>query len=152
MRKLTLTILIIGIVFLSACATLPATPPSTPPTTPPTPPTPEEPEPQIIEVTAEQLYMAYKANQVTADAQFKGETLKVTGVVESMGKDATGTAYIVLSSSETNKTQMVKCLFSKGYGGEMVGVTTGDTVTIQGIGFGYVQYPIISECKLIAKK
>jgi len=124
----------------------------TPSPSPPTAPTPEEPETQITELTAEQLYLAYEASQANADVQFKGEIIKVTGVVESMDKDAAGTAYIILTSNETNKTQMVKCLFSKGYGGEMMGVTSGDTVIIQGIGFGYAEYPIITDCKLLEKK
>jgi len=148
MSRLVLIILITATLLLWGCTTSTLTPPSTPST----PPTTEEPETQIIEMTAEQLYLAYKANQSNADSQFKGEILKVTGVVESMDKDATGTAYIILVNNGTDKIPGVKCLFSKGYSGEMIGITTGDTIVVQGMGFGYAKYPIITNCKLLERK
>ncbi len=146
MKRLFSATLITATALLWGCTTSAVTPPSS------TTPTPEAPETQIMEMTAEQLYMIYMVNQANADAQFKGEPIKITGVVESMDKDATGVAYIILVNSGPDKIPGIKCLFSKGYGGEMVGVTTGDTITVQGTGFGYAKYPIITDCKLLEKK
>ena len=60
---------------------------------------PSEPKPTAEaarEVTAAELFEACEANEVAADARFKGETLEVTGIVEGIDKDFVGNAVVKL--------------------------------------------------------
>lgn len=41
-----------------------------------------------IEITAGELFAAYKANEIAADQQYKGKALKVSGTVEGIASDA----------------------------------------------------------------
>jgi TonB family protein len=49
-----------------------------------------------IDVSPYQLYAAYHRNEVSADSMYKGRKLKVTGIVESINKNAFGQTYLVL--------------------------------------------------------
>jgi hypothetical protein len=51
-------------------------------------------------LTASELYDDYKANEVTADRQYKGKVIAVTGIVSSIGKDIFDNPYILLSTGE----------------------------------------------------
>jgi hypothetical protein len=48
------------------------------------------------ELTAQDLYAAYNANEVAADEKYKGKKLLVTGVVESINKNGFDDIYVVL--------------------------------------------------------
>ncbi|HEY3297022.1 MAG TPA: hypothetical protein VGK34_00060, partial [Armatimonadota bacterium] len=56
--------------------------------------TAEPAEPQAIAVTAESISDQYRANELAADKKYKDKQVRVTGIVESVGKDITGTSYI----------------------------------------------------------
>jgi hypothetical protein len=66
------------------------------PAAPPAPPAPPPP----IEVTAIQLHRDYEANEVAADAKYKGRMLLVDGVIDSIDKDFTGDVVIHLRSGD----------------------------------------------------
>jgi hypothetical protein len=52
------------------------------------PPEPEpEPEPEPISVKAIKMLNEFEDNELAADAKYKGETLKITGVVDSIDTD-----------------------------------------------------------------
>jgi len=51
-----------------------------------------------INVTAEELINAYESNEVSADDQYKGKTLIVSGKVGKIGKDFFDAIYITLES------------------------------------------------------
>lgn len=42
----------------------------------------------VVKVSAEGLYQAYEANEVATDARLKGHIVEVTGIVDSINKDA----------------------------------------------------------------
>ena len=49
-----------------------------------------------MEVSAQQLALAYDRNTVAADQQFKGKYFKVTGVVDAINTDMFGNPYVTL--------------------------------------------------------
>ncbi len=50
----------------------------------------------LVSITAPDLLQSYHANEVAADQRFKGKTILVTGIVESINKDFMDDIYIVL--------------------------------------------------------
>ena len=90
-----------------------------------------------MEVTASELYRAYEANEVSADQQYKGKRLLITGVVENIGKDVMGNPYVALKidflkgvncyfDDENNK---VLSQLNKGQKIQIIGTCVGLTLT-----------------------
>ena len=116
----------------------------------PSPSPAPQPTPSAIEVTAQELYSAYDANQVAADAKYKDKTLKVTGVVESIGKDILDTPYITLTSGGQYEVWGVQCMFDEKYEPELAKLTKGQMVTVQGECDGYLVNVLLRDCALIS--
>lgn len=90
-----------------------------------------------LEISALELYRAYEANEVSADGQYKGKKLLITGVVGTIGKDVLDNPYVSLS---VDYLQSVNCYFddknnkvlsqlSKGQKVEIIGTCRGLTLT-----------------------
>ena len=109
------------------------------------------PAPAEIEITAEELLLAYEADGATADAKFANKILKVTGVVDRIEiKDALGIYYITLISAEkTLLLQNVRCSFDKKYEPELNQLTSGQTVTVQGQYDGSIIDISMRDCVLV---
>jgi hypothetical protein len=137
MKRWVLATLVITAVLLTAC-TAPSTSSGT--TIPP--------QSAAIEITAGELYAAYEANQVAADAQYKDKILKVTGVVDSIGKDILDTPYITLTSGGKYEMWGVQCMFDEKYEPELAKLTKGQTVTVQGKCDGYLVNVLLRDCAL----
>jgi hypothetical protein len=105
--------------------------------TPPAPP---------IAISADDLYAAYKANEVAADAKYKGKTLEVTGVVGSISKDVMDDPYITLVTTE-NEFETVNAYFSKGAMQKLSELRKGQGVTVTCRGNGMVLTSPMLDCK-----
>jgi hypothetical protein len=57
---------------------------------------PQTTQADVITITSEDLYSAYRANQLRADSQYKNKTVKVTGVVIGVGQNWQGNYYVQL--------------------------------------------------------
>ncbi len=90
-----------------------------------------------MEVTASELYRAYEANEVSADQQYKGKRLLITGAVENIGKDVMDNPYVALKidflkgvncyfDDENNK---VLSQLNKGQKIQIIGTCAGLTLT-----------------------
>lgn len=90
-----------------------------------------------MEVSASELYNAYEANEVSADQQYKGKRLLITGVVGTIGKDVLDNPYVSL---KIDYLQSVNCYFddknnkvlsqlSKGQKVQIIGTCKGLTLT-----------------------
>lgn len=90
-----------------------------------------------MEVTASELYRAYEANEVSADQQYKGKRLLITGVVENIGKDVMDNPYVAL---KIDFLKGVNCYFdyennkvlsqlNKGQEIQIIGTCAGLTLT-----------------------
>ena len=83
-------------------------------------------------VTAEVLVEAYRRNEATADSQYKGKTLAVTGKVLRSGKDYLNRLYVNLKA-EDNSVIEVHCTYNDSEKASMSALKEGQQVTIRGV-------------------
>ena len=102
--------------------------------------TPES-DPNAIETTAAQLYTEFDANEVRAADSYEDKTLRVTGIVISIGEDTAGRAYIVLGSGEGFEVGGVLCRFDNKE--ELIPLDEGQKVTVEGKCEGCVIYVLL---------
>ena len=122
MKKLLLITLIIGTLLFSACgAKKPAT------TAVPLP----------IDISATQLIKEYKNNAGAADKKYKDKELSVSGVVKEIGKETSGTPFLLLTGSSANETTGVYCTFFDNYDSILAKLHIGQDVGITGICKGF---------------
>ncbi len=134
MKKLTV---ILGLV-LVMCLLVPVSCAAPPPAPMPAPaPAPIE---EVIEITAQQLYSDYDANEIAADQKYKGKLLKVTGVINSIGTDILGDPYIVLTGGGEYEVWGVQCTFpnTKSWKDKIATMEKGETWHIKGKCTGYL--------------
>jgi hypothetical protein len=116
-------------------------------------PTPEpeaKPISTAVGVTTEELYSAYKANAVEADAKYKEKILTVTGMTHKIViKDTFDIYYVMLTSAEKHEKWNVRCTFDKTHELELERLTTGQTVTVQGKYDGYRTNILMRDCALV---
>lgn len=97
-------------------------------------------------LTPEQLYGEYDANKVAADAKYKDKVVKITGSIESIGKDVVDTAYIVIGGNGLNGVQ---CMFPKGQELAISQLSKGQVVNAKGQVSGQlVGNIIVNNCTL----
>jgi hypothetical protein len=61
---------------------------------------PDKKQVEVIEVTSIKLYREYEQNEISADNKYKGNFVKVTGIIDDIGKDILDSMYITLKGSE----------------------------------------------------
>ncbi|HKQ99519.1 MAG TPA: hypothetical protein VJT09_02530 [Pyrinomonadaceae bacterium] len=83
-------------------------------------------------VTAEVLVEAYRRNEATADGEYKGKTLAVTGKVVRSGKDYLNRLYVNLKA-EDNPIIEVHCTYNDTEADSMSALKEGQPVTIRGV-------------------
>lgn len=110
-----------------------------------------EPKPEYIEVTAKDLLAAYDKNTVAADNTYKGQLLKVTGTVGSIGKDILDSAYVTLTNGEPYALVSVQCYFAKDNLDDIATLKEGDTVTITGKCDGSTLNVALKQCDLVVE-
>ncbi len=106
-----------------------------------------EPEPTYIEISATDLLAAYADNEVAADNEYKGQLLRVTGTVGSIGKDILDAAYVTLRNDESEYSIIsVQCYFDKDNLDDIATLHEGDTITIQGTCNGSAGNVLLKKC------
>src|SRR5688500_15904939 len=85
-----------------------------------------------ISISAQALYSAYDANEVAADEMYRDRNLRVTGTVESIGKDILDLPYVVLKSGAKYSIGGVQCFFDYNSPG-LSSLSKGQTVTLTGL-------------------
>lgn len=99
-----------------------------------------------IEITASELYRAYEANEVSADEQYKGKKMAVTGVVGNIGKDILDNPYISL---KVDYFQSVNCYFSDKNNKIISQISKGQKVIIIGECAGLTLTDVVvQDCEL----
>jgi len=99
-----------------------------------------------IEITVSELYRTYEANEVSADEQYKGKKMAITGVVGNIGKDILDNPYISL---KVNYLQSVNCYFSDKNNKIISQISKGQKVTIIGECAGLTLTDVVvQDCEL----
>lgn len=107
-----------------------------------------EPEETVIEISPEDLQQAYSENEVAADEKYDGKMLKITGTIDSIGKDIVDKVYVTLETGEY--WEEIQCYFSSKAQIEAVAnLKSGDVITIigrcDGLSIGNV---IVKNCEI----
>jgi hypothetical protein len=102
-----------------------------------------------IKVTATKMIADYKANEVAADATYKGNMIEVTGQVSTIGKDIADMPYITLTNGEQYSFDSIQCMFTKDQESELAAVVKGKTVTLSGKVSGKLGNVIVRGCSIV---
>jgi hypothetical protein len=103
-----------------------------------------------IDVTAAQLVSAYGANQVAADAKYKGQILQISGTVDGIGKDILNDPYVSLVGDPTNPLADVQCQFSQNDESALSALSKGQQITLEGTGDGMtIETVEVSNCSIV---
>ncbi len=97
-----------------------------------------------IEVTATELYNDYKANEITANARYKGKALLITGTVSAIQSDFRDKPFIQLTAGDF-VTVSISGLSVE----EASELSTGSLIKAACTGNGEVlSFPATRDCKL----
>ncbi len=109
------------------------------------------PKPGTSGITVEELYSAYSADEMAADAKFADKTLTVTGVVDRITvNDVHGIYYFILASAEKKGQWNVRCTFDRKDGPQLKRLAAGQTVTVRGEYNGYKANILMKDCVLVS--
>lgn len=81
-------------------------------------------------ISANALYKAYDDNSVAADSKYEGKIVKVSGHIQSIGKDIADTAYLVIGGE--GYLDGVQCMLPEGQEGLVGSLSKGQYVTLKG--------------------
>lgn len=101
-----------------------------------------------IAITASNLFAAYEANEVAADEAYKNKILKITGKVDTVGKDILDTMYVTLGSGVQYSFGNVQCMFADEHKSELMQLHKGQTVTVVGTCNGKLGNVLVKNCYL----
>ncbi len=82
-----------------------------------------------IRLPAVNLFSDYAANEVSADQQYKGKLVEVSGAIRKIGKDFTGSPFIIIGGDDLNGVQ---CMFPRSDDSPVAQVREGQNVTVRG--------------------
>lgn len=102
-----------------------------------------------IKVSAVKLSEEYKANEISADAKYKGNVVEVSGVVGNIAKDFLDTPYIVLKTSEYAIMDSVQCMFSKTDEPQLATIVKGRQIILRGEVSGKMGNILVRKCQIV---
>lgn len=107
-------------------------------------------EEQVLEVVATKMIADYKANEIAADGTYKDKLVKVTGVVETIGKDVLNNPYVTLTNETPYGLEAVQCFFSRADESTLTNLSKDTRITMQGRVSGMsLTNVMIKECTVI---
>ena len=100
---------------------------------------------EAIKVTAIKLSEDYKANEVSADAKYKGKFVEVSGIIDNIAKDILDTPYVTLKT-DTYSIVGIQCMFDKNSESQLATLSKGQSITLQGEVSGKMMNVLIRGC------
>ncbi len=108
------------------------------------------PKISYIEVTANELWLAFEENEIAAEQKYKGKTVRVTGIINDINSKGALTSANVLLNVDKSYFGCVQCNFSSQNAAALANVNKGDSVTIEGVCGTIASFNlIIRSCKVI---
>ena len=108
----------------------------------------KHPTERALEATAKNLVSAYSTNEIAANNKYGGKYVKITGIVDSIGRDITDSIYITLSDGDDFSLERVQCFFSEKYSNEIAPLTKGTEVVVYGTCDDYLVNVLVTDCVL----
>lgn len=111
--------------------------------------TKQSPQEQFIEVTAYVLSKAYEDNTVAADQIYKDKNVRITGIIDDIGKDILDDPYVTFEGTQTSFFG-VQCMFGRGNEGSLVSLSKGQELTVTGKVSGeLIGNVLVKGCKVV---
>jgi len=104
-------------------------------------------QPAIV-ITAEKLYQAFENDFISAFPRYVDRTVRVTGVVDSIGKDILDMPYVILTDGSDMSMWGVQCMFAGKDEGALARLSKGQTITIEGTCSGDRTSALVRGCSL----
>lgn len=86
-----------------------------------------------IEISAEDLFDAFKTNEISAEQQYKGKHVKVTGMISNINSASTLTKANILLTVDESFWGCVQCNFNQSDIQAIANLQVGQSVTITGV-------------------
>lgn len=97
-----------------------------------------------LQVSAETLMSDYESNEVAADGKYKNKNIRVSGVIDNIGKDILDTPYVTL---KTNKNLFsVQCMFDNSSEAVLATLRKDQELTMVGQVSGKLGNIILKDC------
>lgn len=119
---------------------------------------PNGPRPDVF-IEAKELLGEYKANEVRADAKFKGKRLGVVGFVGDIKKDITDSIYVTIMQPECMTKpfpdprvcpfERVQAFFGDEHAGDAAALNKGQPIAVNCICDGLMMNVLLRECTVI---
>lgn len=90
---------------------------------------PKEILPPEVSVSATKLFSDYSANELAAEAKYKGKVLEVSGTIGSIGKDILGSPFVTLKGDLIGDVQ---CMLTKEDASKGASLSQGRQITVVG--------------------
>ncbi len=105
----------------------------------------EAPPTETLDVSATELVAAYDANEVSADNSYKGKTLRVTGLVESIDKGILNDVFVMIGAGRAFHN--VHASMASSEADRVARLSKGDRITVVCKGRGKViGSPMLRDC------
>jgi hypothetical protein len=93
----------------------------------------QESAPKAAEMTvsATQLILEYKDNEVSADQRYKGKRLRTNGIVSDIKKDILGDIYVTIGSGAEFEIPEVQAYFPDSLESKAAGLRKGQELTVE---------------------
>lgn len=92
-----------------------------------------KPLPPAMEVSADELILAYSSDPTAADAKYTDQVINLTGIVSRVEiRQTFSIYYIFLTGTDEKLMRSVRCMFDKKCESELLQLTKEQTVTVQG--------------------
>lgn len=102
----------------------------------------------LISVSAVELIADFKANEVNANSQYKGHTLRVQGIVDDV-KDMFGSPHVYLSNGASYEFTRVDCAFDDSASDDLRKLYKGQVIAVQGECTGLFGDVGLENCTLV---
>lgn len=101
-----------------------------------------------MEVDAKKLFADYNANEVKADSMYKGKTLKVSGVIDSIDSGVMDEAILMLKTN--NEFEYVMAHIDESDKAKAAELSKNSNVIVQCISDGEMMgSPMLNDCKIL---
>lgn len=113
---------------------------------PAAPPPAMEPREAATEISAQELLAEYKANEIRADAKFRGKALRVLGRIDSVTKDVLGNPLVALDTRDGWTPVIANFKDESALAALMKGQAIA--VRCRGAGANVMKSPTLNDCEL----
>ncbi|MEZ6126821.1 MAG: hypothetical protein R3C49_27205 [Planctomycetaceae bacterium] len=108
----------------------------------------EAPAESVIQISANQLFAEYEANDIAADKKYKDQILEVSGSVGDISRDILDNIYVTLKTGEY-KLFSIQCFFADDFEDRAAELRPGQYLRIRGRCDGKFGNVMLKDCIIV---